>query len=70
VNQKYFKEGALKVAMCKECECFHSIPETEGDFEQGMGDCVMAVKDNKGKYWHDKKVKEESNCAEFKLKQN
>ncbi|MFZ3371462.1 MAG: benzylsuccinate synthase gamma subunit family protein [Desulfitobacteriaceae bacterium] len=56
--------------MCKECECFHSIPETEGDFEQGMGDCVMAVKDNKGKYWHDKKVKEESNCAEFKLKQN
>ncbi|HBW37686.1 benzylsuccinate synthase gamma subunit family protein [Desulfosporosinus sp. BICA1-9] len=52
--------------MCKECECFHPIPDTEWDHERGTGDCVKTMRDNKGKYWHTAKVKEKSNCAEFK----
>ena len=58
------------MAMCKECECFHLIPDTEWDHERGTGDCVRTIRDTKGKYWHTAKVKEESNCVEFKLKQN
>ncbi len=55
---------------CKECQAFHLIPETEWDYEQGTGDCVRAMQDNKGKYWHNSKTKEDSSCAEFKAKQN
>lgn len=56
------------MAMCKECERFHLIPDTAWDNEKGVGDCVRELRDEKGKYWHSRKEKEDSTCSDFKAK--
>ena len=54
---------------CKECKSFFLVPENEWDYEKGAGDCVRELSDNKGKYWHARKTKEEMDalkCTDFK----
>ncbi len=41
---------------CGQCSFFFRIPEDEGDYEAGKGDCVTQKKDEKGKYWLSKPV--------------
>lgn len=44
------------MATCGNCGSFFPIPESDLDYEQGKGDCVMQQQDQKGKYWLSKPV--------------
>jgi benzylsuccinate synthase len=56
------------VATCAECKSFFSVPEDADDFEPGKGDCVVEVKDEKGKYWLSKLTMSDKACNDFKAK--
>ena len=36
---------------------YFPIPKDAMDYEEGVLDCVEEIRDDKGKYWHTKKVK-------------
>jgi hypothetical protein len=56
------------VATCAECKSFFSVPEDADDFEPGKGDCVVEVKDAKGKYRLSKLTMSDKGCNDFKAK--
>lgn len=57
------------MATCKECSFFFRIPETDLDYEEGKGDCVIQRQDQKGKFWLSKpRLAADPACEEIKQK--
>ncbi len=55
------------MAKCAECYFFNLVPEDADDYEPDKGDCVIEVKDEKGKYWLSKPVfGNMDSCEKFK----
>ena len=56
------------MANCAECSSFFKIPESDLDYEEGKGDCVMQKQDQKGKYWLSKPVFESDAACDHMTK--
>lgn len=56
------------MANCAECSSFFKIPESDLDYKEGKGDCVMQKQDQKGKYWLSKPVFESDAACEHMTK--
>lgn len=57
------------MATCATCSFYFKVPEDADDYEQGKGDCVNQVEDEKGIYWLSKPVFDHMKaCSNFKKK--